>query len=256
MATWQEDWQNVLDRESTRGIANMPEVLLGDNRWTTESLIQQPSNPGAGAMFPLLTYGTGLALGNTYDKGYLADMLTPNVNSVPMEGPMRFAGRGTPSERGPLADYYPGTDYNAGPEAATEAVQSEDKSNWRPDLAGTEDHSQWTEDNPVIISYDARGKPYPYYGFEGGIPDISMLDYGIDVPGGQGVGNAAGDHSIFGSPYPGYLNDNRDAMSPHYPDEYSTIRPETAYPPRSTIASGTDTRSEWQKWKDSFRKDW
>jgi len=76
--------------------ASMPEVLLGENRWTTESPIQQPSNPGGPAWLPLAAYGTGLALGNSGRQWGIADALTPNVNSIPMEGPMRFAGRGIP----------------------------------------------------------------------------------------------------------------------------------------------------------------
>jgi hypothetical protein len=190
-------------------------------------------------------------------------------SSVPMEGPMRFAGRGIPKhevhnyptkEWGPIN---PNRDAPLRPPLAAPIIpHSRPEKDWRPDLAGTVDYSQWTEDNPVNIHYgrneDTYGKPYPIYGWEGGIPDISMLNYGIDVPGGQGIGNAAGDPSVFGSPYPGYLNDNRDAMSPHYPDEYTTegIRPEVVYPPSSTTVSSTDTRSDWQKWKDSFRENW
>ena len=99
MATWQEELATISRINNARryeGLANMPEVLLGDNRWTTESPVQQPSNPGGAAWLPLAAYGTGLALGNSYNQGYFADILTPNVNSVPMEGPMRFAGRGIP----------------------------------------------------------------------------------------------------------------------------------------------------------------
>ena len=164
--------------------ASMPEVLLGENRWTTESPIQQPSNPGAGAMFPLLTYGTGLALGNTYDKGGIADMFTPNVNSVAMEGPMRFAGRGIPKYSNDgihkdAPDYYPG-------------------------LPG-----------PELIPM-----PMPRFPIHPG-PDPIWA-----VP-----------------PY------SPPAQPDRHPPDSTMIVPEVVYPPE-------DTRSEWQKWKDSFINDW
>jgi len=98
----------MVDAAYAADTASLPEVLLGD-RWTTESPIQQPSNPGGPAFLPFAAvYGTGLALGNSMlPQGAIADALTPNVNSVPMEGPMRFAGRGIPRD-----DYWeiPGKD--------------------------------------------------------------------------------------------------------------------------------------------------
>ena len=85
----------MVDAAYAADTASLPEVLLG-NRWTTESPIQQPSNSGGPAWLPLAAYGTGLALGNSGRQWGIADALTPNVNSIPMEGPMRFAGRGIP----------------------------------------------------------------------------------------------------------------------------------------------------------------
>ena len=107
----------------------------------------------------------------------------------------------------------------------------EPQESWRPDLAGTTDYSQWTEDNPVNIHYNSQGEPVEMYGWEGGIADISMLDYGIDVPGGMGLTPNA-NRTVFNSPYPGDLN------------EATIVREEV------------DNRSDWQKWKDSLKQGW
>mgnify|MGYP000358972408 CR=1 FL=1 len=108
---------------------------------------------------------------------------------------------------------------------------NEPQESWRPDLAGTTDYSQWTEDNPVNIHYNSQGEPVEMYGWEGGIADISMLDYGIDVPGGMGLTPNA-NRTVFNSPYPGDLN------------EATIVREEV------------DNRSDWQKWKDSLKQGW
>ena len=88
----------------------------------------------------------------------------------------------------------------------------------RASLANTVDYSQWTEENPVNIHYNSKGEPVEIYGFEGGIPDISMLDYGIDVPGGMGVTPNA-TRTVFNSPYPGQLNKERIQREVVYPEK-------------------------------------
>jgi len=185
---------------------------------------------------------------------WTADKLTPNVSTVAKTGPMRFAGRGVApkgeivqtqtglppyaeavSHKAPLNPaYVPSHEIPGYDRMINEHYDSwapEPQESWRPDLAGTTDYSQWTEDNPVNIHYNSQGEPVEMYGWEGGIADISMLDYGIDVPGGMGLTPNA-NRTVFNSPYPGDLN------------EATIVREEV------------DNRNDWQKWKDSLKQGW
>lgn len=186
------------------GMASMPEVLLGDNRWTTESPIQQPSNPGAGGPYwagpALAAYFTGSYLGDKVgisgpmEAGveYIENALTPNVNSVAMEGPMRFAGRGIPKNEGHYIDAPDGPYF--------------------PGLPGP--------DYPEMIPMPMPKFPI-HPGPEGPniIPPLATEPY---IP-------------------PAHIG--------RHPPDSTMIVPEVVYPPE-------DTRSEWEKWRDSFRDDW
>lgn len=213
----------------------------------------QMTNPG-GVLAPAILGASAYYAGQNHLIGRTQDALTSPRNSVPMEGPMRFAGRGvapkgeivqTQTELPPYAEavyhkaplnpaYVPSHEIPGYDRMINEHYDSwapEPQESWRPDLAGTTDYSQWTEDNPVNIHYNSQGEPVEMYGWEGGIADISMLDYGIDVPGGMGLTPNA-NRTVFNSPYPGDLN------------EATIVREEV------------DNRSDWQKWKDSLKQGW
>ena len=112
MGTWYdgydvyEDNEGVFLSDTFTGVGP-PRESAWHNTDLGPLLQTEPQNPefiGGPSWLPLAAYGTGLALGNQYTQGGIADMLTPNVNSVAMEGPMRFAGRGIP-DKGYHKDY-------------------------------------------------------------------------------------------------------------------------------------------------------
>ena len=149
---------------------------------------QSPAAPVIPGWLPLAAYGTGLALGNSGRQGGIADALTPNVNSVPMEGPMRFAGRGIPHpDKGYHKDY--------------------------PGLAGPD---YPIEDGPDVMI----PMPMPKFPIHPG-PDPIWA-----VP-----------------PY------SPPAQPDRHPPDSTMIVPEVVYPPE-------DTKSEWEKWRESFIDDW
>ena len=269
--TWKDNYSVYEDGGSYYISEDPYDDLNTDIGWlypqaSWSSPIQQINNPG-GVLAPaaLGMFAAGGYVGDKFANGeiaqpvdsavsWAADKLTPNVSTVAKTGPMRFAGRGVApkgeivqTETGlpPYAEavevktplngtYVPSHEIPGYDRMINEHYDSwapEPQESWRPDLAGTTDYSQWTEDNPVNIHYNSQGEPVEMYGWEGGIADISMLDYGIDVPGGMGLTPNA-NRTVFNSPYPGELN------------EATIVREEV------------DNRNDWQKWKDSLKQGW
>jgi hypothetical protein len=142
---------------------------------------QSPDSRGGPAWLPLAALsGAGTTLG-------LNAAFNIDQNSVPMEGPMRFAGRGIPKDEGRhYIDDYPGVDAPDGP--------------YFPGLPG-----------PELIPM-----PMPRFPIR---PPLAAEPY---IP---------------------------PSHSGRHPPDSTMIVPEVVYPPE-------DTRSEWEKWKDSFRDDW
>ena len=150
-------------------------------RWTPDSVIQSPTAfTGGGFAGP---FGIGVAGGLT-----AAALNDVDQYSVPMEGPMRFAGRGIP-DKGYHKDY--------------------------PGLAGPD---YPIEDGPDVMI----PMPMPRFPTLPGRDPISIWETSPD-----------------GGP-------RRGSRRPPYSRD---IVPEVVYPPE-------DTRSEWEKWRDSFRDDW
>ena len=247
----------MVDAAYAADTASLPEVLLG-NRWTTESPIQQPSNSGGPAWLPLAAYGTGLALGNSGRQWGIADALTPNVNSIPMEGPMRFAGRGPLSETEPLWSTHIQEDTTPqellpslswGPtkshlEGITEAIQDRNlerdanqsfTSGWNkgqvdPSFYRTPYVNQATDpiyQNRVAINADTSTLEQELARFEA---ELAAKVFQDALPYATGV---VASHEIPG--YDRMVNEGYDSWSP---------------------SDAVDTRSDWQKWKDSFKEDW
>ena len=157
----------------------------------------EPQSPAARVIpgwLPLAAYGTGLALGESKPLSGIGDMLTPNVNSVAMEGPMRFAGRGIPRWND-----YPGVD---APELIPIA----------PSVP---------MDPPRFPTLPGRAPIHPPLAAEPYIPP---------------------------------------SHSGRHPPDSTMIVPEVVYPEAATEIGqeviGADTRSEWERWRDSFREDW
>ena len=149
-------------------------------RWTPDSVIQSPTAfTGGGFAGP---FGIGVAGGLT-----AAALNDVDQYSVPMEGPMRFAGRGIP-DKGYHKDY--------------------------PGLAGPD---YPIEDGPDVMI----PMPMPRFPTLPGRDPISIWETSPD--GGPRRGSRGG--------------------------RERPIIPEVVYPPE-------DTRSEWEKWRDSFRDDW
>ena len=144
-------------------------------RWTPDSVIQSPTAfTGGGFAGPF---------GICVDGGLTAAALNDvDQYSVPMEGPMRFAGRGIPRWND-----YPGVD--------------------APELI------------PIAPSVPMDPPRFPT--LPGRAP-ISIWETSPD-----------------GGP-------RRGSRRPPYSRD---LVPEVVYPPE-------DTRSEWEKWKDSFKDDW
>jgi hypothetical protein len=149
----------------------------------------QPQSPdshvGPALMFGLK--GGALTAAGLFGSDYLRNL---NQYSVPMEGPMRFAGRGIPKDEG--RHYIDAPD---GP--------------YFPEPPGYE---------PELI-------PMP-------MPRFPTLP-----------GRAPIHPPLAAEPY------IPPSHSGRHPPDSTMIVPEVVYPPE-------DTRSEWEKWKDSFRDDW
>ena len=147
---------------------------------------QSPDSRSGPAFLPFATAaGMGLAYGNSmFPQGAIADMFTPNVNSVAMEGPMRFAGRGIPKY-------------------SNDGIHKD-----APELIPID--PSMPMDPPRFPTLPGRAPIHPPLAAEPYIPP---------------------------------------SHSGRHPPDSTMIVPEVVYPPE-------DTRSEWEKWRDSFRDDW
>ena len=215
----------------------------------------EPQSPAARVIpgwLPLAAYGTGLALGESKPLSGIGDMLTPNVNSVAMEGPMRLSGRGIP-HHGPVT--------SGGPLSRGEP--------WKRQMGRVHDYyrpgGRWDKeyyaDNPVLslgeVEAQAREERERIGYGEGQVDPSFYRTPQNPVYQNRVAINADDQYNML----PTDVIDKRklrqnlhlnNSAANYFTEPFQEALPYTT----GVAAGGTDTRSDWQKWKDSFKKDW